>query len=156
MVSLKSERSHSFKKVTAAVLLQDATKAFQIGLAQSSQLPGIKTLTGAVGELGKSHFYTEIRIKSAVVQDQLSMLEEGGVLLLVSLAEVVSLCTSNVMSIWEETWTSVCSSQHGDLIPGLLAQVLSLTVSSPMQTGASPTEEIPILKQSAAQNAPKL
>lgn len=60
MVSLKSGRSHSFKKVTVAVLLQDATKAFQIGPAQSSLADsrlsrqsllraGIKTLTGAVG-----------------------------------------------------------------------------------------------------------
>lgn len=122
MVSLQSESSHSFKKVPAAVLLQDATKALQTGPAQSSQQPGIKTLTGAVGELGKNNFYTEIRVESAVVQDQLSMLEEGGVLLLIFLAEAVSLRTSNDTSIWEETWTSICPSQHSDLIPELPAQ----------------------------------
>jgi len=99
-------------------------------------------------------------MKFAVVQDQLSMLEEGGVLLLVSLAEAFSHCTSNDTSIWEETWASICPSQCGDLIPGLSAQVLSsfclMTVSLSMQTGASPTGEIPILKQSADQNVARL
>lgn len=64
------------------------------------------------------------------------------------------------MSVWEETWTSVCSSQHGDLTPGLPAQALSLSrltiVSASMRTGASLTGEIPILKQSAAKNPPRL
>lgn len=160
MVSPESERSHIFKKVPAAVLLQDATKAFQIGPAQSSQQPGLKTLTGAVEELGKNHFYIEIRIKSAVVQDQFSMVEEGGVLLLISMDEAVSLCTGNDMSILEETWTSVCSSQHGDVIPGLPAQALSLSclmvVTASMRTEASPTGGILLLKQSAAQNPPRL
>lgn len=78
------------------------------------------------------------------------MMEEGGVLLLISLAETVPLCTSNDTSVLKETWTSVCSSQHSDLIPGLLAHVLSLSclmiVSSSVRTGASPIGEIPILK----------
>lgn len=44
-VSLQSKRSHSFKKVPAPVVLHDASKALQIGPAQSSQQPGINALT---------------------------------------------------------------------------------------------------------------
>lgn len=95
-----------------------------------------------------------------IVQDELSVLKEGGMLLLISLAEAVSLYTSNDMSAWEETWTSICSSQHGNVIPGLPTQAFSLSclmkALASMQIGASPTGEALILKQTAAQNPPRL
>lgn len=88
------------------------------------------------------------------------MLEEGGMLLLISLDDAVSLYTSNDMPAWEETWTYICSSQHGNVIPGLPTQDFSLSclmkALASMQIGTSPTGEAVILKQTAAQNPPRL